>query len=500
MTVGASGGVAGGSLEAEADGDLEVAPGGSPAAAAPATISEAPAQAAPVGTWTLAGTDPVRGLFHGDVTVAPGKKPDEVQITYHAIFKDGSEGTVTGTGNFNDHAFWMSTPLKNGTGVFAPSANPGAASNAFFDVRYDVDTAGGSAVGSAHMEGVPKPPGVDDPSTQEGIARPSAEFPGVVPGGAIAPGPELWTQLNDIATRVQVGAAVPLGSFGGVPLPDAPELKLSGPDGNTMRAWVTLSPGQPPTVSIHFDKPLEVKGPWYMPKVEISDISMQGGKVTTDARFESDVLDGAPGLGSLPQKFADKAIAKAAASFEPLAKLLDARAQAGALPDGGAIMQAIQDAMAGGGAGAPPGLAGIQDKLDLAHTKATASLTLRHELDAPAADAIVVLHEGTQVEAGAAIDAKAGKPGELAIRFTPPAEVLNPKNPMLDGGLPSVNGIRIAPDGRVSIDGSSWTGLFDKMAAPEAARATAILTMLYNEVPADSDLGQALRRAGIGGG
>lgn len=64
-----------------------------------------------------------------------------------------------------------------------------------------------------------------------------------------------------------------------------------------------------------------------------------------------------------------------------------------------------------------------------------------------------------------------------------------------------VTGLRVSPDGRVSIDGDSSAiakdVVLDKVSA-ESQRATAILAVLYDQIPPQSDVGQALRRMGIG--
>jgi hypothetical protein len=177
-------------------------------------------------------------------------------------------------------------------------------------------------------------------------------------------------------------------------------------------------------------------------------------------------------------------------------RLLSVRAEPGKLPDAEAIASALRDAAGGPAIGATP----LDGKLDLARASANAVIGIQRAFEVPVGTAIARVREGTQVSAALPLDLAAGRPGAIDITFAPPIAVRDPTRPLENLALPEVRSVRIGTDGRVTIGGHTWLG--DELLRPELskeeARAAAVLAALYQSVPAESELGKALRRAGVG--
>lgn len=468
----------------------------------------------PHGTFQLVGNDPVRGPYRGEVTFkpVPGGGPNALDITYKARFKDGKEGSISGVGFHSADGLSFTAPLARGEGAFSLAGNPGAKPDASFYLKYIWDLENGNATGHSQVSGVPNPPGIEHPRSIEGIARSFAgiediakSLSGGAPAGPTAPTADALKLVDDKVSEITAGVSIPLRGAADVKIPGADGLKITSPAGNTLRTFVGARDGGSPTVTIQLDKPIIVKGPWYQPDVEISTIWLEGDKVKTNARFDNDFLAGLPGIRGIPEKLANQAIGKVTQQFEPLARLLQGRARAGQLPDAEAIARSVGDALKGqGGGSSAEAMAPLRNLLDLSRANATVSATFQTDIQQPIGDVVVKAKAGSRVNASVPMDLENGRAaGELGIKFDPPVEVCDPGgSPIIGLASPEITGLRLTPGGRVSIDTDVAFGraFFDYDAGREAARASALLTVLYQQIPADSELGQALRKMGVGPG
>jgi hypothetical protein len=265
-----------------------------------------------------------------------------------------------------------------------------------------------------------------------------------------------------------------------------------------------MTDGASPKVSIWFDQPLTVKGPWYQPDVKISSIWLDGDQVKTDASFSTDALNSVPGLGSLPDKMASKAIAQAEGSFAPLMQLLHAQAAAGHLADPTAVAAALGQALDPATlANAPANpLAG---KVDVSQSTVTASATLKGAFSQTENGVVVSAPAGMTVTANLPVNGSTqAVRGPLTLSFSPGIQVSGAGTglgaDLVNLANASVTGITVAPDGRVTLGGDSIgiaKGVLDDRLSEESQRATAILAVVLRELPPGSPIAEALAKAGV---
>jgi peptidoglycan hydrolase-like protein with peptidoglycan-binding domain len=453
----------------------------------------------PAGTYALSGDDPAHGSMTGEVAIARLPDNEHVRVRYSVSYADGSQGTITGIGRIASRFLSFETPIASagGTGVFAPDRSP---KDTTFNIDYEFDPRLGSAKGSSYFS----VSGNMGPKATEGIARPSpgtaaiADAATSVAARGAAGAADVIRAADPLVSNVFTAASAPLGAFSDLELPTAPGLTFTNPGDNRIHASVELADGQTPKVSVWFDQPLTVKGGFPIPDAQVSSIWFDGDRIQTDAHFAAPILDMIPGISAMPDQLAQDIAGRTGAGFAPLVQLLHARAQAGELPDADALGRALV-----GTVDSPPpeGLVPMVPFIDKSQVGGVADLVLKRELSAPGPDGgTIVAHEGTKVHAELPLDLDAGTPGELALTFDPPIH-LKSDDLATTLAMPSVQAMRIAPDGRIALETGSFMHLFDETVAreagPEARRMEAFLRVLYQEIPADSDLGKALRRAGV---